>query len=227
MIRANELLFWIPTHNDVHRLANALDSIRAIYPDARVVVYRDRDPLAELSRRVGAHFGAEVLQYEGDSHYGHWPRIQTLHRHWLEWFLVRSPCQWFLKFDTDSLMLRPFRALPAACVFGRLETTAWGVFPQGGCYGTDRATAERLLGNEPPSLQEAESTDDIYCESRFREDRFFGWLAHRANIPLRPCTEIASFWKSLPQRYRESAAVIHPVRDFHVGQELLDRISAA
>jgi len=226
MIDSRELLFWIPTHNDTHRLANALSSIRTFSPRASAVVYRDRDPLAELSGKVAEHFGAELVSYNGDSHYESWPRSRDLHRTWLEWFLERTGGMWFLKFDTDSLMLRPFTNLPRDGVFGRMARCAWGVFPQGGCYGMDRTTAGRILALPPPSLDEVLARGDIRRGGRFCEDRYLGWLARRAGVALLRCPQIASFGKKVPKKRLQTAAVIHPTRDFCTGRRLLAEISS-
>lgn len=234
MIVPDEILFWIPTHNDADRLANALSSIRAIYPCTGIVVYCDRDPLADVSASVAAYFGAQIECYEGDAHFWSWPRIRTLHQEWLRSFDSRGR-NWFIKFDTDARLLRPFSLLPHGCVFANMVKAAWGLFPQGGCYGTDRATAQRLLAQPPPSLEEVEAQPDLqslrqpFDEWRNllrAEDRFFGWLAHRADVPFCECPEIASVGRmsEVPERRARTAAVIHPVRDFSVGQKVVEML---
>lgn len=228
IVDPEDILFWIPTHNDTARLANALASIRAIYPEVLIVVYSDREALFKTTSKIAKHFNAKIFKCNEFLHYGKLPRIRSLHYGWLKWFLENTNRQWFLKFDTDSVLQHPFRSFPSGVIFGRIYGISDGLpFPQGGCYGLDRKASEIIIESGKPTVDEILSIMNSnqlrnWTYDRFCEDRYLGWLGRRAKVDIVNCPEISS---EIPNfKHSPMASVIHPASNFKTGLNVLKSI---
>jgi hypothetical protein len=190
------ILFWIPTHNDIYRLANVLDSIHKVYKNPNVVVFSDREALPDCTKRLCRRFGVNLVQVKSDFHYGHISRMRVYHSEWLEYFL-KTDCDWFIKLDTDSVVFRKVKNLPEKCLFGNMTHDKQHDVPfiQGGVYGMDRWTAKEILDRGP--------FEDLplWTLNRKRhfwaEDKTMTFLARRANVEISSCSDF-SFDKGHP-----------------------------
>lgn len=216
-IAGADITFYVNSRADAHLLADALASVRAVYPAAPIIVRADGDDDPRIAE-VGGAFGAEVI-------YGEW--LFTIAQggrivdEMLRLFL-RAPTRWLFKIDPDTRVHRPFARLPAVdCIFGTVQQQG-GLFSiQGGCVGFTAGAAERLHASgaaRDPALARVPPPWAFNRALRARPvqrgltsvDWVVGWTARALGIPLVDWPEILSEWQLTPDAAEGRYAISHP-----------------
>jgi len=212
----HELTFYLNSRDDAHLLDDCLESLRAHYPDVRVIIRSDGDENPAIGV-TGRRHRAEVV-------YGEWlfclERGGEIVDEMLRLFLL-APTRWLFKIDPDTRIHRRFDRLPATdCIFGTVQQQG-GLFSiQGGCVGFTEGSA-RLLHDSgaarDPNLARVPPPWAFNAALRSRPvergltsiDWVVGWTARALGIPLLDWPEILSEWALTPEG-SEGHAITHP-----------------
>jgi hypothetical protein len=218
-----DIVWTVQLHHSYAQLDWCLSHLRAIYPDARVVLIADGD---------GVDYGPLASRYGCTYHEGqHWMTLEHSHlyvRRLLTLSLNGNETYCF-RIDPDTRVWRRFTRLPAfSAIFGTLETISEGQSEirvpanvQGGCLGLTRDAAAAILEsghvNEincgERALQTWARCRDMRIKTRrgsCSDDFILSWAAHECGIPLVECAEIRSRWRRHVTNVGLQYAVTHP-----------------
>lgn len=147
VISDNDITFFLQVYHDYNDACRCVEQLRLHYQTSRVIIISDGDDdprYRQLSQRFNAEYTAGERLYTVQNG---GKMLQRM----LNAFLER-PCSYLIKIDTDTLVHRRFRYMPAGpAVFGALE---WETsksktkldFPnvQGGCLGFTLESAKQI-----------------------------------------------------------------------------------
>ena len=218
-----DVTFFINVYRDYALARRCLRRIRTHYPASRIVVVSDGD---HEPRYLGLAAELNLAYSEGERLYLV-ARGGALVQRMLDLFLA-APSAWLVKIDTDTLVHRRFRWLPAGdCVFGTLEhrthkyaETLQPPNVQGGCLGLTLAAARRLRESgvfASPRLSDPQAT---WARCRDMAERSaagyvsFDFLLRygcgELAIPAVEFDEVRSLWRGRADNPGLKYAATHP-----------------
>ena len=218
----SDLTFFMLIYRDFPLANRSLARLRRHFPEARVVVRSDGDDdprHAELVARYGVEYHREPRLFPVENGGAIVVRM-------LELYLER-PTRYLFKLDTDTLVHRRFRYLPARdALFGTLQGKRGWRSIQGGCMGLTRPVAERILASgllrsddlEHPERQQDRSPYWRILARRAERvglvsfDWSLAWVAAETGIPLLGWSEVQSRAKTGVDNRDLRYALTHPAR---------------
>ena len=213
----------VTTYRDAPLLCQCLQSVRRVYPSARLVAIADgwdHPAVRAIADRHGAecHYGERLFPLAKGT--AMWRRYFALYR--------QRPTDYLFRIDTDTLFHRPLTNLPRGlCYFGSLQEmevldrTQKVPFVQGGCIGFPAETVETIWSSgmlDDQAINEHPHTTWGVGFSRYMPDRglisvdkMMGYIAYRLGISAVRHEDIYSHWyvnkgNARPRHF----AVTHP-----------------
>ena len=212
-----DITFFIQTHNEGEYTFRAASRIRELYQNSRIIVRSDGISKCQFDwATIGVNYYNEQVLFRVE-HGG--AAIQRM----MEIFLSKSPSNFLVKIDPDTLFHRRLSFLPESDgLFGTVQELDGCFSIQGGFIGLSKYAAQKIYDSQlmlRPELRNPDPNEGGYMAILYRRsqrvglpsyDWSLGWAATRLGIDFFDFSEVCCTWKQPSENPHAKFAVTHP-----------------